>query len=191
MPPLPTIADTYRVTLDWSVADGVNPANVMHFTMPSGSESDLFDALTANLNEPMFACVSSAFRINGVSILKLDGSSATQSFVLATPIDGTSGAEFSPASAGIVKLQTTQRGPRGRGRQYYGPVGEDAMSNGGLGSSTTSAMSSGWADFLPGIAADGAPLVVASYVHSDVHQVTAVTIEAILGTQRRRQNQLR
>jgi hypothetical protein len=35
------------------------------------------------------------------------------------------------------------------------------------------------------------PLVVASYAHADYHEVTSFAIDALVGVQRRRQDQLR
>jgi hypothetical protein len=188
---LPVIANVSRVTLEWSASGGIHPANVWHFFAPTGDEQDLSNLIEANFNGDMIDCVSSNFAVEGVTVLRLDGTSASQSFVFATAVPGQGGGDYAPALCGLVKLQTPQRGPRGRGRMYVGPCAESANNEGLLDAGSSSAMASGWATFLPAMASATAPLVIASYQHADNHQVTAVTVESILATQKRRQDQLR
>lgn len=191
MPALPVITDTFRVTLDWSPAGGVQPANVLHFFSAGLNEGGISAALEAHLDPRVVDCVSNNFDILGVTVLALDGTSASQTFAWSTVITGGSTGEFSPASCGLVKFQTAQRGPRGRGRMFCGPVAESAMADGLLGTATGSDMFDGWAASLPALATADCALVVASYAHHDQNAVTAVTVERVLGTQKRRQDQLR
>jgi hypothetical protein len=54
-------------------------------------------------------------------------------------------------------------------------------------------MLSAWGSFVNDInvASPSVQLVVASYKYADAHDVTNIRIDKVLGTQRRRQNQLR
>lgn len=198
MPPLPTIADVYRVTIPWSLNDGVAPRNVIHIHQASGSESlvaaafwDGYQAAISTSNP--WAPLSSVFECNALDILKLDGTSATQTISLPGTIGGSGSGQIIPASAAVMSFHTSQRGARGRGRQYVGPTTESNSTNGLLDSGVATEFVDAWGFFQSGLVGSATPatLVVASYVHADAHEVISFRADSVLGTQRRRQDQLR
>jgi hypothetical protein len=196
---LPVINDVFRCTILWQGSGGIltlNPRNVIHVSAPSLNEGDVADNLgnamqTARAaNEPLLVG-SSSWIANAVDVLKLDGSSATQTLAMPHPWVMNSGGDYSPASAAVISLHTGQRGARGRGRFFCGPVAEGKMVNGRLLTADMTDMATGWGILISQLASLGSPLVVASYKHADAHVVTSHRIDQILGTQRRRQDQLR
>jgi hypothetical protein len=136
--------------------------------------------------------MGSGFRITSATALHLDGTSAG--------LDGSFGdtggeqsGDIIPAACAIVKVRTAQRGPRGRGRVYLGPIGESAQANGILTSAIAGRMTTAWNTWASAILADAATLEfgIASYKHADFHPFDTIAVEGPLGTQRRRQTQLR
>jgi len=97
-----------------------------------------------------------------------------------------------PNAAAVLSLRTPQRGARGRGRQYIGPVSEAALTDGKIVESYRGAMVGAWQD--AGVSLAGSPITasfgVASYAHAEVNGVTSISMRVPGGTQRRRQNQL-
>jgi hypothetical protein len=195
MPALPVIAGTWRVTMNWPSIGGVAPRNVFHISTSSTDVSHIVDAInTAFVAAPdMAACVASVYTCTSIDLLPLDGHTATSTHELPDGLGGESSTAFVPQVAGLVSLHTAQRGPRGRGRQYMGPVGEGAITEGILEASPQAAMQSDWEQFITtlGEQSPAVVLVVASYTHADAHVVTSVHIDTVLATQRRRQDQLR
>ena len=199
MPALPVIADTYRVTLKWGAFRGIKPRNVLNIRQPSGSETLVGDSFAAGLAtmasySHLFHCLLDGFVCGELDILALDGTTAGISYLLPTALTGGAGSgECSPATSAVVSLKTGVRGPRGRGRVFAGPVAEARMADGILDSTSRTLMAAAWSSFRSGMngATVPAKLVVASYVHADQHQVTGSSVRTVLGTQRRRQDQLR
>jgi hypothetical protein len=198
MAPLPTIAGCVRVTLPFNPAGAFAPVNVFHFETELDTEEEIGDAFSAGWqavrasDEPLWA-VSSSFIASHLEIIKLDGSSATYEYTLPTVIQGNTAGDMSPASAAVVTLATGQRGPRGRGRKYLGPLAESKIADGQLETASQTQMQDAWDGLL---AEWDSPLgnirmVVASYTHGDMHTVTSTKVQKILGTQRRRQDMLR
>lgn len=194
--PLPIIANVFRVTLDWARADGIAPRNVIHVEDPAHgrSEGDVGTAIGAQLGAigHQFDCVSSLYVLGSVNVLKLDGSSASVN----VPFSATSGqasGDVMPAVAGVLSLRTDQRGPQGRGRLYLGPMGEGVQSAGVLSPTVVSAMATAWETFRTNLGTLTPPLpwVVASYKHAVARDILSVTMDSLVGTQRRRQDQLR
>lgn len=195
---LPVIADVYRCTILWNTANGVAPRNVLHIKQPSGSEADVAEAFSyaygvaIATNNP-WAPMSNTYTAAALDVIKLDGSSATQTEALAATIGGSASGEIIPASAGVMSLHTAQRGPRGRGRQFVGPTTEGSQVNGLLTGGVQVEFAAGWDLFIEALPSAPVPaaLVVASYRHADAHEVTSIRADAVCGTQRRRQDQLR
>lgn len=194
--PLPTIADVYRCTVLWDPVAGLSPRNIFHIRTASGDVTaigaainDAFDTLSDN----MWRGLGSGFEATSLDILPLDGSTATVSVGLDPSWVGGAGGELSPASAVVVSLHSEQRGSRGRGRLFVGPVGETSMENGQVLAATQTEMAEMWGAFIAALpeASPSLELVIASYAHADAHAVTSVRIDTLLGTQRRRQDQLR
>ena len=187
--PLPVIANTARCTLHW-VGDSANPPlaiNVIHLEASARTEEEMADSIQSALDAEQvnaLACLSSAYVLAQVDVIKLDGSSGTQSFGYSGPA-GQAGGDYIPQGCMVVSLKTAGRGPQARGRIYIGPVAESRQANGQLTSGADP--TAGWSNVLDALSSDSNPLVVASYVHSTKREVTSLTIHNALRTQRRRQ----
>lgn len=196
--PLPVIEDVFRVTLLWEASSGaVIPRNVLHFRSPTLDKVQMGEAVLQSFHdarattEPM-ELVSEAFSFDTVEVLPLDGSSSSAIVTDPTAVQiGQNGGNQVPAVSAIVSLRTEQRGPRGRGRVYLGPVGEETLTNGSFDTTAVTAAQGAWDDFLEACAENLCFFVVASYAHADSHDVETLLVESVAGTQRRRQNQLR
>lgn len=195
MAPLPTIGNCVRVSINWTTQGGVRPINVVHLITDSTNESEIGEALDdawvaggANV----WAIVQETYRIDSYTITLLDGHSAGQVVDCGVTVGGQATGNIVPAVAGVLSFHTPQRGPRGRGRLYMGPVGEGVITDGLLSSSIRNDIIGAWDDVVDSLAASpvAASFGVASYVHAEVNGVTAISMRGPAGTQRRRQNQL-
>jgi hypothetical protein len=199
MPPLPVIANTYRFTLPWLDSThvvGVQPVNVLHFRATSGTVSSISGVVETALNAHgslMFDVIYTGLSLQSMEVLPLDGSSATFVAAVSPSVVGGGSGGVVPNCATVVSLHTGQRGSRGRGRVYVGPMGETQIDNGTVVATSQANMLSAWGSFVNDInvASPSVQLVVASYKYADAHDVTNIRIDKVLGTQRRRQNQLR
>lgn len=187
---LPVIADVTRCTLLWDRQNGVMPRNVLHVRRPFITDASVLAAFEAALSNGMFDCMPTSYTLKTIAFLNLDGSSSTF-FGDVTPRHGNgSPPEFIPQSAGIVSLHTALRGQSHRGRVYVGPVCEGDQANGVL--SAVATMTTAWANFRDTLfSSHGVHLAVASYKHSSSEDVTDIVVRSIVGTQRRRADQLR
>jgi hypothetical protein len=138
----------------------------------------------------MWDSIQTSFACTTLEVTKLDGTTAGQPEAV-TSFAGQSTGDIVPAASGVLSLHTAQRGPRGRGRLYLGPPGEGIIATGQLASGTPANIAGAWATFNAAMAADGFFHCVASYVHADSHDITSYRCDTLLGTQRRRQDQLR
>lgn len=192
--PLPVIANTYRCTFNWTNYLGVAPRNVIHVQGTAVSVTDVAEAVVNALQTHQFEGMNGSFVLHSLDALPLDGTSASASVPGGGYSSGTSpSGEFSPASAIVVSLRTGVRGPRGRGRVYIGPVNEGIMADGQIPGANATEITAAWDAFRAALLA-GTPalsLVVASYTHADANVVGSNICETVLGTQRRRQDQLR
>ena len=127
------------------------------------------------------------------AITPLDGTSV--SFPV-TPTPGVkyhgvaSTGDMEPQCANIVKFLTAKRGRSFRGRVYLPFVAESAMSNGKLTGATVTAGQAAWVTFVNGMATDGFPLVVASYLTATAQEIISTLYESFTATQSRRQKRL-
>lgn len=198
MPPLPTIPNVYRVSLEWDQANGIQPNNVMHIAAVTGTVDEVAAAIedahtsVIGTHNP-WAGMSSSFELTTLKLLPLDGTSAEFDFALSTPWAGSASGEIIPASAAVMSFHTIQRGARGRGRMYVGPTTEGSQINGLITGTVVTEMTAGWIAFQAALLAESPSLqlVVASYVHADANDVTSFRCDSVAGTQRRRQDQLR
>jgi len=191
---LPVIDGVYRVTWNFQTSRGVTPRIVQHFLCPSNTVDYIGAAIVGATEDNMFNPMPQSFEPLTIDILPLDGVTPTRQFNLDSPGNLCQGAEeMSPASAAIISLRTDQRGPQGRGRSYVGPVAEASMENGQLDVDDAAAMQTAWSAFLTELAGldPEVLMVVASYTHEEAYPVQDLNFEATLGTQRRRQDQLR
>src|SRR3954451_12387594 len=69
------------------------------------------------------------------------------------PIEGDGTGDMVPNCAQVVSFHTTQRGPRGRGRAYIGPVTEGNITNGSFTDTFTGGVVSQWETFIGELAA--------------------------------------
>lgn len=194
MAPLPVIPGVIRVDMNWNNVGGVAPHNTFHIVSDSEDlgaiADDIGDAYTATSMSP-WTPLYSGYTCTTVDLTPLDGSTARTTHSLGATIAGAGTGGILPAVAVVVSFKSNQRGPRGRGRMYLGPIGEGSTGDGHYGDET--ALTDAWQDFFVALAAtpSNISLVVASYVHAEANGITSVAVKDLLGTMRRRQDQLR
>lgn len=190
--PLPVIADTYRVALNWVHTNGQHAVNVMHFYRTSSTAVAVATALDANVASGMWLGVSSGAHVSSIEVTALDGASAT--YVL-----GTSGAKWTGSATGdvlvpfsvVVKLSTGNRGRSNRGRVFLPLVGASNITAGVWTTAGLATSQTAWNTFLTAMTTATTFPVVASYKLASQRFVTSFLVEATLGVQRRRQERLR
>lgn len=194
MPPLPVITGVVRLTWNFAPVAGVTPRIVQHLFPATTNMEDLGGAISDSATEGLFGPMLAGHEPETVSLLPLDGTSPTYEASI-SPTDplclGTG--QMMPAVCALVQFKTGQRGPRGRGRSFVGPIVEQANLDGVLDAATRTNLEDAWINFSIGLSshADGALLTVASYTHEDHNLVTNLTVDNLVATQRRRQDQLR
>jgi hypothetical protein len=202
--PLPTIANTFRVALNWTeIPTGQTAVNVIHIKQRSGSPTafDAWTALSAAVVSGMWLPVANTARVTKVQITPLDGTSATEDHTpeVAGEWEGQADGQFVPQVAGLVKLQTPLRGRNHRGRVFLPFISELVLANGVWSGLDVTAWTAGWQEFVSNMVAETGEwdLGVASYdrAHGGAGAVftgvSDVSGEAIPATQRRRQSRLR
>lgn len=199
MPPLPTIPGVYRCVLPWQDLGstvGVRPVNVLHVEAPTGLASDVATQFANVLGAHaslMFDVLYSGLTLQTIQVLKLDGFSAALDVTVPGSTSGGGGGGVLPQVCTVVSIKTGQRGSRGRGRVYVGPMGETQVNNGRVVTTSVTNMQSGWAAFASALQS-GTPemsLGIASYKHADFNPFTSIRIDPVVGTQRRRVEQIR
>src|SRR6201988_545645 len=187
------IANTFLCTIIWDRYLGIQPRNVLGVTS-TGDKVHVGTVMAANWTTNMMDCILSGRTVSGISVLPLDGSSASYQAPISPPLGGsqTSGTE-NPAQAVVISLKTALRGSAHRGRVYMGPVAARSATEGALHTGNASTMTTAWNGFITALAAASPPivLVVVSRKHLSTNVVGSLVVELPLGTQRRRQSQLR
>jgi hypothetical protein len=195
MPPLPVIADTFRVALLWNGIAPVNPVNVFHVHDNSGTAtaSDVNDEISNQAAANMWLCLPDAMAVGLLRITPLDGTSPTVDFTpnVASRFEGQQAGQYSPQVACLEKFTTDRRGPANRGRMFLGPVSEGVQVDGVYGGAGLGLQQTAWENFVSGMTTAGFPLCVASYKHGTQRAILAVATESTFATQKRRQNRLR
>jgi hypothetical protein len=192
MPPLPIIADVFKVGFHWSHSNGQTAYNVMHFHTSILTASGLEALLNTSWSGSMILECSLAAKIDRLDITKLDGSSATVAFTETNARwSGGSTDAIIPAAAQVVSFRTGLRGRSNRGRIYLPFMVESNFAAGSVSGASNATIQNAWNSFVTGMAAGTAPLCVASYLHANSHDVTSAIVEFTCGTQRRRQSRLR
>lgn len=195
MAPLPVISNVKRITINFTTYGGVTPACVHHVRGDAADEAQLGEDLWDAFPEGLFGPMHAGFEPNSISILPLDGSSATYEAVRPGGV-GTdlclSNNNILPAVACVVSFATGTRGPQGRGRQYVGPITETSVTDGLMEPTVISALQTAWQTYATNLQAITAPLAlqVASYTHEEARTVTSIVVKRPVATQRRRQRQL-
>lgn len=193
MAPLPTITDVYRIQIVWNSNVGITPVNVFHVRASGATASGIFTSISNHAQVNQFAGMSQGHVAQGVNITPLDGHTAAEFHALGSGKwhGSTVGSDLMPQACAVVTLRTVQRGSRGRGRMYVGPIAESAQANGTLDATVSGQLATAWSTFISAMDTDNAPLVIASYLHGDANDVTSFGIDSLIGTQRRRLDQLR
>jgi len=192
MPPLPVIADVYRVALNW-VDSGQVAVNVMHILRSGTTAAVIASSVDANVTAAMWGTVVNGASVNHIVVTPLDGASASYTLNTTGAKWTGSGGVFDPCvqCAVMVKETTAFRGRSNRGRLYLPFTSENVSGGGVIASGTQTTVQNAWNAFLTAMVAAGSQPVVASYLHASQHPVVAYTVELAMGTQRRRQSRLR
>jgi hypothetical protein len=151
----------------------------------------LDNAFTAPAGNP-FSVVMANFQIESWAITLLSSSSATQIVPCTETITGSGGGNMIPQVAGVLSMRTSERGSRGRGRLFLGPVGEADADAGLMSAGIPAGTVTAWNAVAEELADDPLNISfgVASYVHSEIAGVQTFSMRRAFGTQRRRQNQV-
>lgn len=191
MAPLPVIAGVYRVSIQWNEVGGVRPVNVFHVRSSNDDVTEVSDIIKAAMDPDMFLPLAQTYETEFLDVLPLDGVTPTYRQSLVGVASGATLGDIIPEQAAVLSFRTEQRGPRGRGRLYLGPIGETAADGGHIGGDVVSVTPGAWEDFATAMNADDVALGVASYVHADFHLVNFISVSTNIGTQRRRLLQTR
>lgn len=197
MAPLPVIANVYRIAVLWNTVAGVTPRNIFHVKCTASSDLqeivDVIGAAGDSTGVNMWNVCSSSLVATALQITPLDGSTAGVDLAMPTSWTGAQADSQVPSTAAVVSFHTAQRGPRGRGRVYVGPACESTIVSGSLVGANQALMLASWDYFHDTMLADtpSVQLGVASYVHGDFHPIASIRVDNLVGTQRRRQDQLR
>lgn len=189
--PLPTIADVFRVALNWASSAGDPRINVIHISAPTKTEAQVFASLDSNVTANCWAATGSGSTVERVVITKLDGVADPFEFDTGSPAKwsgGAGSADFIPQVAALMKLISGSGGRRGRGRIFLPDVAESVQVGGILNSTNINNLNTGWDDLANGLVSDGMAIGVASYVASQWRQATTIFAETFTATQRRRQH---
>lgn len=195
MAPLPTIGNVVRCDLQWRAVAGVPSHSTFHIlTSSTDLEQIALDIGSAFDDGDQcwdFHYTMSA-SINDILLTPLDGVTAGQQLPLGTTLNGQGAGGVLPAAAAVLSFRTNQRGPRGRGRIYIGPLGENDVEDGLVSSTIRNGTVTAWQDFNTSLAASSTAgsLCVASYTHATASGVTSIGMRLPMGTVRHRQDQL-
>lgn len=195
MAPLPIIDDTTRVCINFATVAGVTPRCIHHVRAATADVEQIADDLWLTFVDGMFGPMLSAHEPQSISLTRLDGTSAT--FVSPRPEGsltmclGTG--QMMPSVAAVVSLRTLIRGPKARGRQYVGPIVEQAQENGVMDGATRVNLQNAWVQYANDLTEldPAMALCVASYTHAESYLVNSISVDTLTGNQRRRLDQLR
>jgi hypothetical protein len=193
--PLPVITNTFRCTVNGHIGNDTSD-NVIHLINTTGAgaaascASDLGSAWITLIQS--FDVFSSEYGFDSISVLPLDGSSATTDFVPTgwPGVGSTSDASTPSLVARIITLRTAVGGRSNRGRMYLaGEHVQDVDAESTLWTPTSTANMTTAAEAFrvalsPGSAAS--QLAVASYKLASSRPVTSCVARQYFGTQRRR-----
>jgi len=195
MAPLPVISNTVRCALNWNAVNGVTPINVLHLFTATTDEEEIGTALgeALELRPECFGLLMANHLLQSITVTRLDGTSAAQVIPMTgITVQGQGGGNQVPAVAAVISFHTAQRGPRGRGRLYIGPMGEADIDGGLVAAGPRTDAVTAWTGLQNDLQAGPllADIVVASYVHAEQNVVSSFSMRPQCGTMRRRQDQL-
>jgi hypothetical protein len=199
--PLPVIANVARVSIEGKTPNGTSWVNVLHFHFVGGGgplptdESALITKLVhlysgaayvggANL---MSFC-SNSLTLTEMTILELDGVSASRSFPQSIVGSGGATDQLPAQTSAVVKFKTGFRGRSNRGRVYLPPFLESKSDLGGHISLTDRGLIlAQFAGFGADVATAQWNHVVASYIGAGAqHLVIDYDMDVYYKVQRRR-----
>src|SRR5690349_16533856 len=190
--PLPTIADVYRVAIDYgNAANLLTATNVIHVRAPASDETAVFNALNARVTTEMWDPCTNQLTTNEVVVTKLDGTPDGIVFAGGS-LSGEwrtdfGSDDFMPQGCALIKLSSSATGRSGRGRVYLPFISELKQSGGSVDPTSVTTCTSAWNDFIGNLGEmDGVFVCVASYLHSTSSDVVASRCESAIATQRRR-----
>jgi len=194
MPPLPVIANVYRVALNYLHGGTAQIAvNVIHVRSASTNPALVALAIHSSMLNKMFTTMSSGALCKSMDLTRLDGTSAAYHHTM-TPFSGQgSSGDFEPGSTAVVGFRTALRGRSHRGRLYLPFLAEGQASNGQLTAGQALVLLLGWSNFVNALPTK-TPLcflVVASYKLATATDVVTTPVLRAYGTQRRRQERVR
>lgn len=188
------VTDAFRIVTEflYPAGNGVS-VNTLGVLAPGANATDVGDNWAASCDainnvHNLWYAMSSSYTATSFLVETLDGSSATQPHAYTHVQQGGASGEYVPATCCVVSFSTAQRGPRGRGRIYVGPVSESYQNGGVISSTPRDDMLLAWASVLAAMTTADTPLAVVSATHHDAHVITGVRVDTFAGTQRRRQD---
>lgn len=196
--PLPVIANTIRCSAEGLMPNGHVWANVFHlrktniltYAAAIAAADPVIAAFWTNhtVGSPGWGYyAATTASVQQIRYLPLDGTSAET--LVAHVQAGAAAADPLPENVAlVVTLRTVLRGRSYRGRMYLGCITEGNNSgtgqpNAGMLTDLTAQFSSA---FITNLVGTGVSLVVASYLHSTAQDVSAININNVWDTQRRR-----
>lgn len=195
--PLPVITDTMRCSIEGTLPNGHQWAQVWHHRK---SGAITFTAAIAILDPLLFAFWNANLGA-GFSMKSLQTTQMSMSQIRYTPLDGTSATSvITHALAGthasdplpmqvalVATFRTAVRGRSHRGRTYFPGWCEDEQTSGqGPTAANVTSVKDQFAGYLTSLVGSGVSLVVASYKLGTATDVANVTVDGRWDTQRRR-----
>jgi len=186
--PLPTIADTFRVTLNWDAGGSQSFHNVLHFFNATGNETDVYNDMNAHVTTGMWGLINGGFKVTSVDVIDLGHAFTSVHFATGSPAkwSGQAGGQVIPQGAAVITERTNLRGRSHRGRIYLPAIDESVQNDGVLDAATVASSQTAWNTFLTAMGATNSQPVVASYKLSTESGITSYVVRPKLRTQRRR-----
>lgn len=192
--PLPTIADCFRVAINYvEQASGHTATNILHVLGPTADEDDVFDSFNDHVANAMWETSSDGTNVVEVVITALDGTPDGRvygpSALTGDWPTGSGSTDFNPQVCSLVKLATGATGRSGRGRIYLPWLQDALVSRGIITEASSDAQTAAWVTFANDLVTDNLALAVASYTNASAAQVLNLATESQSATQRRRNRQ--
>lgn len=204
----PNLDGVFRVAMEWTdTLTGQQAVNVLHVSNQAGPSPDpgvVAADLDSSAHAGMFASIPSTANVTRCVIVELKPGGSFGEFDLINWVGSdTSGDGFMPAVSALVQLGSGVRGMASRGRIFLPFTQESVAANGRLGTAAHGTLQGAWETFignLPAASAAEMQLAIVSlmfrdpttgnYVAPNYQYVSAITVDPILCTQRRRQDRV-
>ena len=190
MTPLPTIANTHRVTFNWTDSGEVVGHNIIGITTGSPMSSAVIAGLVANaLDSNMFAPVVSTTELLTIDVFNMGIPEATVQ-VPVVGVQGQSGGQAVPNVAVVVTPRSVARGRSFRGRTYLPMIGESSIDSGIVIGPVVISTLAAWFDFNIALLASSITQSIISIELAVATLVAGYTVDTRQDTQRRRLNRI-